>query len=594
MKKLTIFSLIFALIASPVSANVTITQLPAGSAAASGSTDVFPFVNISTNTTEKMELSDLINLPSMVATYAPLINPVFPDNITANQRIFSTYNHVGPGGGLTIAPSVNTNSAWFEASNLNNTSYFGNESSTAGGLFSGTSAYATVIANTSSQPIQFFTNSAKVVTFDSSQNIQLTGSITAGTWHGTAIGAQYGGTGIDSHSSTGVPTISSGTWSVNAQLPSSVFPALTGDVTTSAGSLATSLVATSNATLTTLSALSSASSLATIGTIGTGVWHGTAVGAQYGGTGIDSHSSTGVPTVSSGTWSITGTTGNTNSSIVYSGSPTLSAPTFTGTTSASAITMTGALTQGSSGQLVADTSGNLKTSGNMAIGTSIDSTIAMDILTTTLTGATEIGVQAGPTYSSSTTSAAYDFASDGTTAAASFILTNFVHFGAFHESPGSGSTITRETGFYCTQPTAGTNDACFTDNVSYTGNYFINQSGSAASKFGGVVSTAAVTANRTNDSSTSTPRNNLSSATGFTVFTGSATITINGIAAGTDGQQITLTNSTGNNLTVVHQSGSATGAQILCPSDADLTIPQHGGLLLVYDGSGGFWRAVHN
>lgn len=82
------------------------------------------------------------------------------------------------------------------------------------------------------------------------------------------------------------------------------FPALTGDVTTSAGSLATSLVATSNATLTTLSALTTASSLATVGTIGTGTWQATAIGATYGGTGIDTHASTGYPSISSGTWSV--------------------------------------------------------------------------------------------------------------------------------------------------------------------------------------------------------------------------------------------------------------------------------------------------
>lgn len=46
-----------------------------------------------------------------------------------------------------------------------------------------------------------------------------TGAITTGTWNATAIGAQYGGTGIDTSSSTGVPIISSGTWSVSSLLP---------------------------------------------------------------------------------------------------------------------------------------------------------------------------------------------------------------------------------------------------------------------------------------------------------------------------------------------------------------------------------------
>ncbi len=44
------------------------------------------------------------------------------------------------------------------------------------------------------------------------------GTLTVGTWNATAIGAQYGGTGINTSASTGVPSISAGTWSVNAQL----------------------------------------------------------------------------------------------------------------------------------------------------------------------------------------------------------------------------------------------------------------------------------------------------------------------------------------------------------------------------------------
>jgi hypothetical protein len=81
--------------------------------------------------------------------------------------------------------------------------------------------------------------------------------------------------------STTIPTtVLSGT------LQAAQFPALTGDVTTTAGSLATSLVATSNATLTTLSSLSS------IGTITTGTWHGTALGIAYGGTGVNAANTT--------------------------------------------------------------------------------------------------------------------------------------------------------------------------------------------------------------------------------------------------------------------------------------------------------------
>lgn len=83
---------------------------------------------------------------------------------------------------------------------------------------------------------------------------------------------------------------------------------LTGDVTagpaSGSASAASSLVATSNSTLATLSGLTTASSLASIGTITSGIWHGTAIGAQYGGTGLNTSASTGVPSISGGTWSV--------------------------------------------------------------------------------------------------------------------------------------------------------------------------------------------------------------------------------------------------------------------------------------------------
>lgn len=62
--------------------------------------------------------------------------------------------------------------------------------------------------------------------------------------------------------------------------------ALTGDVTaTGPGSVAASLVATSNATLTTLSALTTATSLVSVGSITTGTWNATTIAINHGGTG---------------------------------------------------------------------------------------------------------------------------------------------------------------------------------------------------------------------------------------------------------------------------------------------------------------------
>ena len=68
--------------------------------------------------------------------------------------------------------------------------------------------------------------------------------------------------------------------------------AITGTTITASGSLVGTLGTASQTNITGL------------GTIGTGVWQGTRVAAAYGGTGIDTSSSTGAVRVDSGTWSV--------------------------------------------------------------------------------------------------------------------------------------------------------------------------------------------------------------------------------------------------------------------------------------------------
>lgn len=88
-------------------------------------------------------------------------------------------------------------------------------------------------------------------------------SISSGTWSvASTLANTLGGTGVSSSASTGIPHVSTGTWTFSAvdlssadatgTLAAGRFPALTGDVTTSAGALATTLAATSNATLASL------------------------------------------------------------------------------------------------------------------------------------------------------------------------------------------------------------------------------------------------------------------------------------------------------------------------------------------------------
>lgn len=85
---------------------------------------------------------------------------------------------------------------------------------------------------------------------------------------------------------------------------------------TGSGTITATSVPASGLTGSTLASGVTASSLTSLGTITTGVWNASIIGAQYGGTGLNSSASTGCPSVSAGTWSIggcgitgTGTTG---------------------------------------------------------------------------------------------------------------------------------------------------------------------------------------------------------------------------------------------------------------------------------------------
>lgn len=100
------------------------------------------------------------------------------------------------------------------------------------------------------------------------------GTITTGTWNGTVVAGQYGGTGVANTGKTitlGGNLVTSGAFAVTFTLSNT-----TNVTLPTSGTLITNTVAT-------------LSSLTSVGTIGTGVWQGTAVGAGFGGTGIASY-----------------------------------------------------------------------------------------------------------------------------------------------------------------------------------------------------------------------------------------------------------------------------------------------------------------
>ena len=238
---------------------------------------------------------------------------------------------------------------------------------------SGTVALQTVSGALGSQTISLPASTGTVITTGNLSSITTTGTITSGTWNGSAIGAQYGGTGLNSSSSTGVPTLSSGTWSVSSALgvslggtgaaPSADDQALIADSTSAAtwralpnctdssGSHLNYTTVTNSFSCGTSSSTSSLAfsaltsgtntqaamvvgSLASLDYTGTGTINATTfkgnsrVAAADGGTGITTSASTGIPSISSGTWSVIGTTGS--GSAVLATSPTVTTPTISG------------------------------------------------------------------------------------------------------------------------------------------------------------------------------------------------------------------------------------------------------------------------
>lgn len=102
------------------------------------------------------------------------------------------------------------------------------------------SGVLTTLSSVSSTQVGFLSSVSSALSGNSD-----TATYTNKTWHGVAVAPQFGGTGLNSSSSTGVPSVSSGTWSI--------------------ASLLSSLL---------------------------------------GGTGLNTSASTGYPSISSGTWSV--------------------------------------------------------------------------------------------------------------------------------------------------------------------------------------------------------------------------------------------------------------------------------------------------
>ena len=176
------------------------------------------------------------------------------------------------------------------------------------GSITGNAATATTAGNITST-----TNT----TLTSLSNLATVGTITSGVWSGTAVAVEKGGTGATTASAARTnlglvigthvqaPLVAGTDYLAPTGSAASLtnFPTLNQNTTGNAATATTAgnITSTTNTTLTTLS------NLATVGTITTGVWSGTAVAIEKGGTGLTAAGTNGQVLTSTGSGTLTWT-----------------------------------------------------------------------------------------------------------------------------------------------------------------------------------------------------------------------------------------------------------------------------------------------
>ena len=171
------------------------------------------------------------------------------------------------------------------------------------------------------------------------------------------------------------------------------------------------------------------------------------------------------------------------------------------------ITTSGVVTIGASGGTVSHAiNGNAALTGRLAVGTTVSGPIMINIEGSPSSGTAQWGVYSGATATSAATSGFYAYSAAMKTEAAAY--TAGFRYGFYNENTalGAGSTVTRDIGFGGSQPSrGGTANAMIADNTAFSGNYFINQSGTNPSSFGGIVICTAGVRTKVSVADTSNP-----------------------------------------------------------------------------------------
>jgi hypothetical protein len=230
-------------------------------------------------------------------------------------------------------------------------------------------------------------------------------------------------------------------------------------------------------------------------------------------------------------------------------------------------------------------------SAQMSLGSGISASVKLSVAgsDTAITGGSAVGIKSAWTSNSNNTSNVVAFNSNPTTAASTTVA-HAIGFEADGFTLGASGTITRLVDYFtggASNHTA-TNNAAISDNLTFSGNFFISQTGTDPSSFGGNVTVAgSITGGYTDDTTTTGTVNSYSvTSKHYVEFDAATTITLNGFANGVAGQILYVTNNTGNTFTVTHNSGSGT-QPIQCPGGTNFSISSRGGA--VFACTGGSW-----
>ena len=208
-------------------------------------------------------------------------------------------------------------------------------------------------------------------TLTSLSNLATVGTITSGVWSGTAVAVEKGGTGATTASAARTnlglvigtdvqaPLVAGTNYLTPTGSAASLtnFPTFNQNTTGNASTATTAgnITATANTTLTSLS------SLATVGTITSGVWSGTAVAIEKGGTGLTAAGTNGQVLTSTGSGTLTWTN-------VSADAGTLTGTTIKSTVTGSSLTSVGTLTSATvNGKVIVGASTSASTSAVLEV-----------------------------------------------------------------------------------------------------------------------------------------------------------------------------------------------------------------------------------